>query len=172
MSWLANRRRKSGSPALPYDAEVEYLLRYDKNAYINTGIIPTSDMGLKIVFEISRIFTTPLCGTFANSGGNLCVRAALYNFFIVYNGSTYIDTGVNKSTALNTKTTIIIDTNHNIIVNGETVGQFARNSQMNEIPIYLFTSNTGSFGTIFKSVIVSVLPLLFTLLDTDFSIVS
>lgn len=49
MGMMINRRRVMGGKKLPYDAEIEYL-EGDGNAYIDTGILPFSDIGFYFIF--------------------------------------------------------------------------------------------------------------------------
>lgn len=130
----------------PYDTEVEYL----ENTYrdwINTGVRLTNDMGFKIVFESTTQTGAgfPICGVFQSSGGNLCLRFGAANIFVVYSGTTYVDTKVNKSTTVGNKTTVVVTVEHEVFVNGVKKGSFSRDTQVNESDFLLFraTGNTN-----------------------------
>lgn len=143
---MSDFRRRTVVASIPYDAEIEYL----ENTYrdwINTGIKLTDDMGFKIIFESTTEIGAghPMCGVFqSSSGGNLCLRFGASYLFVVYDGTTYVDTKVNKNTTVGNRTTVTVNIEHEVFVNDVKKGSFSRDTQVNESDFLLFRATGNS----------------------------
>lgn len=132
---------EKSSPALPYDAEIAYL-ESEGGAYINTGIIPSSDIRL----TIDGLYP-------ANAGSNLVCGAieqnnGTYQRFHIGITNGYFQGGVgtqygNIGTFSVAKKQFIIsgrDSTASVEANGST-SSFTGNSTYPTIPIFLFARN-------------------------------
>lgn len=131
---------QQGGGTLPYDAEIEYL-KGDGNAYINTGVVPSSDIRLTVDGWFS-----------VTSGSNLCFGAiqsdSYPRFHLGINGSNF-QGGVGDGKVGTTRATSTH--RYNFIIDGRdakayttsggTTGSFTGNSAYPTIPIFLFARN-------------------------------
>ena len=137
---LVDQIQQGGGGTLPYDAEIEYL-KGDGNAYINTGVVPSSDIRLTVDGWYS-----------VTSGTNLVFGA-------IQSGSTYprFHLGINNSNfqaGVGSKAGNVRSTSahrYNFIIDGRdkkayttsggTTGSYTGDSTYPTIPIFLFARN-------------------------------